>query len=148
MARCIFWPTFSFFQWTCSHGAGILTWNLSILFSYQISLTSSFLWLISLLMGFPSSLDGKESAYGAGEPGLILVLGRSLGERNGYRLQNSCLENFMDRRAWQATVHGITELSMTEWLTLSFFTLILQRKTLWTKKQQTRKPILCLLISI
>ena len=60
-------------------------------------------------MGFPSILDGKESAYGAGEPGLILVLGRSLGERNGYRLQNSCLENFMDRRAWQATVHGITK---------------------------------------
>ena len=27
-------------------------------------------------MGFPGSSDGKESAYGAGEPGLILVLGR------------------------------------------------------------------------
>ena len=32
----------------------------------------------------------------------------------------SCLENPMDRGAWQATVHGVTkELDMTEWLTLS-----------------------------
>ena len=28
---------------------------------------------------------------------------------NGYPLQYSCLENSMDRRAWQATVHGVTK---------------------------------------
>ena len=28
--------------------------------------------------------------------------------RNGYPLQYSCLENSMDRGAWQATVHGVT----------------------------------------
>ena len=33
-------------------------------------------------------------------------LGRSPEERNGYPLQYSCLENSMDGRAWQATVHG------------------------------------------
>ena len=65
-------------------------------------------------MGFAGSSDGKESAYGAGEPGLILVLGKSLGERNGYPLQSFCLENPLDRGAWQATVHGVTELNMTE----------------------------------
>ena len=33
----------------------------------------------------------------------------SPGEGHGYPLQYSCLENFMDREAWQATVHGVTE---------------------------------------
>ena len=33
--------------------------------------------------------------------------GRFLGERNGYPFQYSCLENSMDRGAWQATVHGV-----------------------------------------
>ena len=32
-------------------------------------------------------------------------LGRSLGEGNGYTLQYFCLENPLDREAWQATVH-------------------------------------------
>ena len=36
-----------------------------------------------------------------------------LGGRNGNPLQYSCLENFMDRGAWQATVCG-KELDMTE----------------------------------
>jgi len=31
------------------------------------------------------------------------------GEGNGNPLQYSCLENSMDRRAWQATVHGVIE---------------------------------------
>ena len=33
----------------------------------------------------------------------------SPGEGNGNPLQYSCLENFMDRGAWQATVCGITK---------------------------------------
>ena len=33
--------------------------------------------------------------------------GRSPGIGNGNPLQYSCLENSMDRGAWQATVHGI-----------------------------------------
>ena len=36
-------------------------------------------------------------------------LGSSSGEGNGYPLQYSCLENSMDRGAWQATVHEITK---------------------------------------
>ena len=35
--------------------------------------------------------------------------GRSPGERNGYSLQYSCLENSMDRGAWWDTVHGVTK---------------------------------------
>jgi len=38
-----------------------------------------------------------------------LGLGRSPGEGNGYPLQYSCLENPMDRGAWQATVHGVAK---------------------------------------
>ena len=35
--------------------------------------------------------------------------GRSSGVGNGNLLQYSCLENSMDRRAWRATVHGVTK---------------------------------------
>ena len=49
--------------------------------------------------------DGKESDCNAGDLGSIPESGRSPGEGNGNPLQYSCLENFMDRGAWQATVH-------------------------------------------
>ena len=47
----------------------------------------------------------------AGDLGLIPVLGRSPGEGNGNPPQYSCLENSMDRGAWQPIVHGITKES-------------------------------------
>ena len=60
-------------------------------------------------MGFPGGSDGKESAYSAGGLGSIPGSGRSPGEGNGYPLQCSCLENPMDRGAWQAIVSDRTE---------------------------------------
>ena len=48
------------------------------------------------------------------DAGLIPGSGRSLGEENGNPLQSFCLENLMDRGAWQPTVHRVTELDMTE----------------------------------
>ena len=57
---------------------------------------------------FPGGSDGKESACSAGDPALIPGLGRSLRVGNGNALQYSCLENPMDRGAWWATVHGVT----------------------------------------
>ena len=42
-------------------------------------------------MGFSGGSDGKESAPGVGDLGLIPRLGRSPGEGNGYPLQYSCL---------------------------------------------------------
>ena len=62
-------------------------------------------------MGFPGGSDGKESACNVGnrDLGSIPGLGRSLREGNGYAVQYSCLENSMDRGAWQPTVHGVTE---------------------------------------
>ena len=40
--------------------------------------------------------------------------GRSPGGGHGNPLQYSCLENLMDRGAWWATVHGVTEPDVTE----------------------------------
>ena len=55
------------------------------------------------------SSDGKESTCNAGDLAPITGSGRSSGERNGYLLQDSCLENSMDRGAWQAAVHGVAK---------------------------------------
>ena len=73
--------------------------------------------------GFPGSSDGK-SACNSGDLGSIPGLGRfsgegngrccyceveGEGEGNGYPLQYSCLENSVDRGAWQATVYGASK---------------------------------------
>ena len=50
----------------------------------------------------------------AGDVGLIPGSRRTPGEGNGYPLQYSCLENHMDRGAWQATVPEVAELDITE----------------------------------
>ena len=62
-----------------------------------------------LIMGFSGDSVGKESACNTGDPGSIPGLGRSPGEGNGNPRQYSCLENSMDRGAWQATVQGVTK---------------------------------------
>ena len=49
------------------------------------------------------------SAGDKGDVNLIPGLGRSPGEGYGNPLQYSCLENFMDRGAWKATVYGIAK---------------------------------------
>ena len=45
----------------------------------------------------------KNLPANAGDTGSIPGLGRSSGEGNGNPLQYSCLENPMDKGAWQAT---------------------------------------------
>jgi len=57
--------------------------------------------------GFLGVSDGKESSCNAGDPGLILGLGRSPEEGNSSPLQYSCLEDLMDRGNWKGTVHGV-----------------------------------------
>ena len=51
-----------------------------------------------------------DSDCNAGDSGSIPRLGRSPGEGNGNPLQDSCLENSMDREAWWATVHGVARV--------------------------------------
>jgi len=84
-------------------------------------------WILPLTLGFPGDSDGKESACSAGDPGLIPGLRRSSREGNGYPLQYPCLENPIDRGAWQAVVHVIAESDMTERLTLFTFTIDIEQ---------------------
>ena len=72
-------------------------------------------------MGFAVVSDSKESSCNAGDSGSSPGLGRSPWEGNGYPLQYSCLEESTDREVQWATVHGVAELDMTKWLTLSLF---------------------------
>ena len=59
----------------------------------------AWMWILSLL-----SLKGEPSP----DITVIAVVQRTqLREGNGNPLQYSCLENSMNRRAWQATVHGV-----------------------------------------
>ena len=51
----------------------------------------------------------KNPSANAGDMGSIPGSRRSPGEGNGNPLPSSCLENPMDRRAWWATVHGVTK---------------------------------------
>ena len=55
-----------------------------------------------VFLGFPGSSVSKESACNAGDLGSIPELGRSPGGRHSNILQDSCLENSMDRGVWQA----------------------------------------------
>ena len=65
--------------------------------------------------GFPGGTSGREPTCNAGDRGSIPGSGRSPEQGNGKPLQYSCMENPMDRGAWQATVHGVAkELNMTE----------------------------------
>ena len=65
---------------------------------------------ISILgTGFPQWLSGKGFTANAGASGSIPDLEKSPGEGNGNPLQYSCLENFMDRGAWWATIHRIAK---------------------------------------
>ena len=66
-------------------------------------------------MSFPGGSEGKGNV---GDLDSIPGSRRSPGEGNGNPLQYSCLENPMDRGAWQATVHGVAK-SLTQ---LSDFT--------------------------
>ena len=59
--------------------------------------------------GFPGGSDCEESTCNATDLGSIPGSGRSPGQKNVYPLQYSCLDNSMDRGAWQETLHGVTK---------------------------------------
>ena len=63
-----------------------------------------------VFLNFPRGSLGKESTCNAGDLGSIPGLGRFLGEGNGYPLQYSGLENFMDSRV-HAVANCWTQLS-------------------------------------
>ena len=64
------------------------------------------------MWGFPGGSVVKNLPANAGDTGDLGSIpgsGRSPGVGNGNPLHYSCLENFMDRGAWQAIVCGITK---------------------------------------
>ena len=72
-------------------------------------------------LGFPGGSDGKESACNAGDPGLILGLGRSLGKGmathtsiHAWRIPRG------DRGAWQATQSTGLQRVEHDWTTNTF----------------------------
>ena len=64
---------------------------------------------LSLCRGFPGGLDSNESSCNARDPGSIPGSRRSPGVGYGNPLHYSCLGNPMDRRIWQAIVHGVAK---------------------------------------
>ena len=69
----------------------------------------------SVINNLPANAGDAGDAGDARGTGLIPGLGRFPGEGNGYPLQYSCLENSIDRGAWQVTVHGVAK----SWIGLS-----------------------------
>ena len=83
----------------------------------RTSVSSPMKWAYTVIsQGFPGSTSGKEPANAGDmrDMGLVPQLGRSPGVGHGNSLQYSCLENPMDRGAWQAIVHGSHESYATE----------------------------------
>ena len=84
----------------------------SYLLPEQIKIHKFTGFFIHYNFGFPHGsvvkhLPGYEG--NAGDAGLITGSGRPSGGGNGNPLQYSCLENPMDRGAWQATVCGVAK---------------------------------------
>ena len=74
-------------------------------------------------MSFPDGAVVKNPPVNAGDTGdmgSISGLGRSPRRENGNPLQYFCLENPMDRGAWQATVHGVAK-AQTQLSDFTFF---------------------------
>ena len=64
------------------------------------------------LLGFPGGTVVKNLPANAGDArdvGSIPGSGRSPGGGNGNPFQYTCMGDLMNRRAWQATVHGVAQ---------------------------------------
>ena len=66
----------------------------------------TYIWWLPWWLG---SKEATCNAGDAGDLGLIPGSGRPPDGGHGNPLQYSCLENPMDREAWWATIHGVTE---------------------------------------
>ena len=86
------------------------------------TLSSNFSFMTYDYQDFPGGLDGKASAYNAGDLGSNPGLGRSPGEGNGTPLQYSCLENHGRRNLVGYRPRGRKESDMTEQLHFLSFT--------------------------
>ena len=95
----------------------------------------------SCFMGFPGGSAGKESARNAGDLGSIPGLGRALEEGMATHSSIFAWRIPMDRGAWRATVHGVTESDMTEQLSAWVFPVIIYGCESWTIKKTEHQRI-------
>ena len=101
-------------------------------------------------MGFLAGSAVKNPPAKAGDlrdTGSIPELGRYPGEGNSNPLQYSCLENPMDRGAWQATVHRVTK-SWTQLKWLSAHERSLNRVWAWGSKFLKEQDLFILLLCL
>ena len=101
------------------NGGTMSTLLLLCWFIYSITLCFGKMCILSLhnlssffyffIYSLPGGSDGKLSACSVGHTGSTPEWGSASGEGNGSPLQYSCLKNPMDRGAWWATIHGVTE---------------------------------------
>ena len=68
-----------------------------------------FVKILADILGPPRWLNGKESVCNAGDLSSIPGLKKSPGEGNGNPLHYSCLDDFMDRGAWEPIVQGVAK---------------------------------------
>ena len=104
------------YVWVYTHSHTDTNCCIYIMASKSEGLRNIFFWLVihfwlllSLIWGFPGSSGVKNPPANEGDTGSIPGWGRSPRKGNGNPLQYSCLENSMDRGAWWATAHGVTQ---------------------------------------
>ena len=84
----------------------------------------NFVWInvnLVSIAGFPGGTVVKNSPANAGDMGSVPRWGRSPEVGNDNLLQESYLENSLDRGAWWATFYGLQESAMTEQLSKHSF---------------------------
>ena len=105
----IFWLLLVVLLWLFMHSS---FWRLMFSFHFsRVYVEEWASWVVLVVKNPPAN---------AGDAGSIPGLGRSPGEGHGNPLQYSCLENPMDRGAWQATVMGSQRVGHN-WMTSLFF---------------------------
>ncbi|CAI9177442.1 unnamed protein product [Rangifer tarandus platyrhynchus] len=103
MLYILFWHVQKVFKYIYSRWVLKIVSFFPIVYEETIYKVSINLWAsrVALVVKNPSSNAGDIRHAGS-----ISGLGRSTGGEHGNLLQYSCLENPMNRRAWQDTVHG------------------------------------------
>ena len=108
-------PTFFILEFDCINNVFTkvdLRWILELLDIQRFSVVYFDICNYQLFMGLPGGSTVKNPPANAEESSAlrsIPALGRSPGGGNGNPFQCSFLNNPMNRRAWQATVHGVTK---------------------------------------
>ena len=99
-----------------SHGA---IWKWVFLAEGTVGAKALGQWSVLVFLVAQTVKNGKESACNVGDPGLTPGWGRPPGEGNGYLLQYSCLENSIDRGAWEEQFMGLQKVRC-DWGTSTF----------------------------